>query len=48
MKQLLAVALLFVWRSFYAMRIPKEKAVVPDSEAASSPSAGEHAPVGHH
>jgi K(+)-stimulated pyrophosphate-energized sodium pump len=46
---LLAVALLFVYRSFYAMRIPKEKAVVPDREVASRPSAGEHpAPAGHH
>src|SRR5262249_43579444 len=35
---LLAVALVFVWRSFYAMRIPKEEAVVPDSVAASSPA----------
>jgi K(+)-stimulated pyrophosphate-energized sodium pump len=35
---LLAVALVFVWRSFYAMRIPKEKALVPDTVVASSPA----------
>src|SRR5262249_40875789 len=29
---LLAVALVFVWRSFYAMRIPKEEGVLPHSE----------------
>ncbi len=32
---LLAVALVFVWRSFYAMRIPKEEAVLPDTVHAS-------------
>jgi K(+)-stimulated pyrophosphate-energized sodium pump len=46
---LLAVALIFVWRSFYAMRIPREERVIPDKEAASSPVAGEqHTPVGRH
>jgi len=34
---MLAIALTFVWRSFYAMRIPKEKAVLPDSVVASDP-----------
>ncbi len=35
---LLVVALVFVWRSFYAMRIPKEEAVkprVPETASAS-------------
>jgi K(+)-stimulated pyrophosphate-energized sodium pump len=45
---LFVVALVFVWRSFYAMRIPLEKALVPDKEAASYTTAGEHAPVGKH
>jgi K(+)-stimulated pyrophosphate-energized sodium pump len=45
---LLAVALLFVWRSFYAMRIPREEQVLPDTEAASITTAGDHTPVGHH
>ncbi len=35
---LLIIALIFVWRSFYAMRIPKEEAVVPDTVAASDPA----------
>jgi K(+)-stimulated pyrophosphate-energized sodium pump len=35
---LFVVALYFVWRSFYAMRIPQEKALVPDSVAASDPA----------
>jgi K(+)-stimulated pyrophosphate-energized sodium pump len=34
---MLAIALTFIWRSFYAMRIPKEKAVLPDSVVASDP-----------
>jgi K(+)-stimulated pyrophosphate-energized sodium pump len=45
---LLAIALLFVWRSFYAMRIPREEQVLPDTEAASATTAGDHTPVGHH
>jgi K(+)-stimulated pyrophosphate-energized sodium pump len=36
---LLIVALVFVWRSFYGMRIPKEKALVPDTVTASDPHA---------
>jgi K(+)-stimulated pyrophosphate-energized sodium pump len=34
---MLAIGLTFVWRSFYAMRIPKEKAVLPDQVYASDP-----------
>jgi K(+)-stimulated pyrophosphate-energized sodium pump len=34
---MLAIALTFIWRSFYAMRIPKEKAVLPDTVVASDP-----------
>jgi K(+)-stimulated pyrophosphate-energized sodium pump len=45
---LLAVALLFVWRSFYAMRIPREEQVLPETEAASLTTAGDQTPVGHH
>jgi K(+)-stimulated pyrophosphate-energized sodium pump len=36
---MLLIALVFVWRSFYAMRIPKEKALVPDEVVASDPHA---------
>jgi K(+)-stimulated pyrophosphate-energized sodium pump len=43
---LLAVALVFVWRSFYAMRIPKEEQLLPDTESASATNAGEVAHVG--
>jgi K(+)-stimulated pyrophosphate-energized sodium pump len=43
---MLAVALVFVWRSFYAMRIPKEERVLPDTVAASDPA--EAAAVGRH
>ncbi|HJT78538.1 MAG TPA: sodium-translocating pyrophosphatase [Gemmataceae bacterium] len=35
---LLLIALFFIWRSFYGMRIPQEKALVPDSVAASDPA----------
>jgi K(+)-stimulated pyrophosphate-energized sodium pump len=45
---LLGVALVFVWRSFYAMRIPKEEQVLPDTEAASETTAGDHVPAGRH
>ncbi len=34
---MLAIALIFVWRSFYAMRIPQEKALLPDRVSASDP-----------
>jgi K(+)-stimulated pyrophosphate-energized sodium pump len=36
---MLAVALVFVWRSFYAMRIPKEPATVKPHAGASEPHA---------
>ena len=46
---MLAIALVFVWRSFYAMRIPREERVIPDTETASTPEAGEHhVQVGRH
>jgi K(+)-stimulated pyrophosphate-energized sodium pump len=32
---MLGIALVFVWRSFYAMRIPKEEAVLPDKDIAA-------------
>jgi hypothetical protein len=37
----------FVWRSFYAMRIPREKALVPDEVAASDPAPPREQVVGH-
>jgi K(+)-stimulated pyrophosphate-energized sodium pump len=40
---MLAISLVFVWRSFYAMRIPREEQALPDSEAASTTTAGDHA-----
>jgi K(+)-stimulated pyrophosphate-energized sodium pump len=43
---LFAVGLLFVWRSFYAMRIPVEKQVLPDKEVASRSE--QQSPVGMH
>jgi K(+)-stimulated pyrophosphate-energized sodium pump len=45
---LLAVALVFVWRSFYAMRIPLEEAAVPDAVGASETTAGDQVPAGKH
>jgi K(+)-stimulated pyrophosphate-energized sodium pump len=46
---MLVIALVFVWRSFYAMRIPKEEALVPDQVAASeSAPPQEQQPVGRH
>jgi K(+)-stimulated pyrophosphate-energized sodium pump len=45
---LLAVALVFVWRSFYAMRIPQEEQALPETEAASMSSAGDQIQVGRH
>ncbi len=44
---MLVIALVFVWRSFYAMRIPREERLVPDKVAASE-SAEEHIQVGRH
>ncbi len=45
---LFVVALVFVWRSFYAMRIPREKALVPDNVPASMTTSGDQTPAGHH
>jgi K(+)-stimulated pyrophosphate-energized sodium pump len=45
---LFAVALLFVWRSFYAMRIPREEQLLPESMGASETTAGDQQPVGRH
>jgi K(+)-stimulated pyrophosphate-energized sodium pump len=46
---LLAIALLFVWRSFYGMRIPQEERLLPDEMGASETTAGdEPIPAGHH
>jgi K(+)-stimulated pyrophosphate-energized sodium pump len=46
---MLLIALVFVWRSFYAMRIPKEERLLPDTEGASETTAGEHkVPAGRH
>jgi K(+)-stimulated pyrophosphate-energized sodium pump len=45
---LLAIALLFVWRSFYAMRIPQEQQTVAETESASATTAGDQTPVGTH
>jgi K(+)-stimulated pyrophosphate-energized sodium pump len=39
---MMAISLVFVWRSFYAMRIPKEERVLPDTVGAS-----EAEPAGH-
>ncbi len=44
---MLLIALVFVWRSFYAMRIPREEQPLPDTEAASVSTAGDqHITVG--
>jgi K(+)-stimulated pyrophosphate-energized sodium pump len=46
---LLAVGLVFVWRSFYMMRIPIEEQAVKEKEAASESTAGdERIRVGQH
>jgi K(+)-stimulated pyrophosphate-energized sodium pump len=45
---LLAIALYFVWRSFYAMRIPKEEQALPEEESASATTAGDQTPVRSH
>jgi K(+)-stimulated pyrophosphate-energized sodium pump len=45
---MLLIALVFVWRSFYAMRIPKEEQLLPEKESASVTTAGDHTPVGKH
>jgi K(+)-stimulated pyrophosphate-energized sodium pump len=45
---MLLVSLVFVWRSFYAMRIPSEEQALPEEEAASESTAGDQTPVGSH
>jgi K(+)-stimulated pyrophosphate-energized sodium pump len=45
---MLLIALFFVWRSFYAMRIPKEEQALPEEEAASETTAGDQTPVRSH
>jgi K(+)-stimulated pyrophosphate-energized sodium pump len=45
---MLLISLVFVWRSFYAMRIPREEALVPDQMGASETTAGDQEPVGRH
>jgi K(+)-stimulated pyrophosphate-energized sodium pump len=46
---LLLIALVFVWRSFYAMRIPREEQLLPETEGASETTAGDqHVPVVRH
>jgi K(+)-stimulated pyrophosphate-energized sodium pump len=44
---MLLIALVFVWRSFYAMRIPKAEAAVPDEVSASDPATPQEQTVGH-
>ncbi len=41
---MLLIALVFVWRSFYAMRIPKEEQALPEKEAASETRTGDQNP----
>ncbi|MHB1422184.1 MAG: sodium-translocating pyrophosphatase [Gemmataceae bacterium] len=43
---MLAIALVFVWRSFYAMRIPREEQALAEEESASATTAGDQTPVG--
>jgi K(+)-stimulated pyrophosphate-energized sodium pump len=45
---MLLIGLVFVWRSFYAMRIPKEEQALPEKEAASKSTAGDQIQVGRH
>jgi K(+)-stimulated pyrophosphate-energized sodium pump len=45
---LLGIALVFVWRSFYAMRIPQEERLVPDEMGAPETTAGEQVPAARH
>jgi K(+)-stimulated pyrophosphate-energized sodium pump len=45
---MLLIALVFVWRSFYAMRIPQEEQPLPDTEAASLTTAGDQTPAARH
>jgi len=45
---MLVIALIFVWRSFYAMRIPREEQLLPEEESASATTAGNQTPVRSH
>ncbi|HEY7327849.1 MAG TPA: sodium-translocating pyrophosphatase [Gemmataceae bacterium] len=45
---MLVIALVFVWRSFYSMRIPKEEQSLPEEESASASTAGDQTPVRSH
>ena len=45
---MLLIALVFVWRSFYAMRIPQEEQLLPETEAASMTTAGDKTPARSH
>ncbi len=45
---MLVISLIFVWRSFYSMRIPKEEQALPEEEGASESTAGDQTPVGSH
>jgi K(+)-stimulated pyrophosphate-energized sodium pump len=45
---LLVVALVFVWRSFYAMRIPREEKLLPEEKATSAAKTGDQTPVASH
>jgi K(+)-stimulated pyrophosphate-energized sodium pump len=45
---MLAIALVFVWRSFYAMRIPKKEQELPEKVAASISTDAQHTPAGRH
>jgi K(+)-stimulated pyrophosphate-energized sodium pump len=45
---LLGIALIFVWRSFYMMRIPKEEQLLPDTMGASETTAGDEVAAGRH
>jgi K(+)-stimulated pyrophosphate-energized sodium pump len=46
---MLLIALVFVWRSFYSMRIPREEQALPEKETASATTSGDqHITVGRH
>ncbi len=45
---MLVISLIFVWRSFYSMRIPKEEQALPEEEGASESTAGDQTPVRSH
>lgn len=44
---MMMIALYFVWRSFYAMRIPRDEAALPDKVAASDPATPQEQVAGH-